>query len=96
MGLISDELYAVIHYVHFKIVLIFNLVMYSTFYESFLLYCMKYKLCVCLACHCEIENSVRFLQSAKESCNGSYTSVTTSQSQCYEDLRSIKHVRDYY
>lgn len=29
--------------------------------------------------------------SAKESCNGSYTSVTTSQSQCYEDLRSIKH-----
>ena len=35
------------------------------------------------------------LQAAKESCNGSYAEVTTSQSQCYEDIQSMKHVRDY-
>ncbi|KAK7851857.1 serine carboxypeptidase-like 18 [Quercus suber] len=30
-------------------------------------------------------------EAAKESCNGSYADVTTSQSQCYEDLQLMKH-----
>ncbi|XP_062177238.1 serine carboxypeptidase-like 17 [Alnus glutinosa] len=30
-------------------------------------------------------------KAAKESCNGSYSSVTTSQAECYEDLKLIQH-----
>lgn len=35
------------------------------------------------------------LQATKEACNGSYTSVTTSQPECYENLKLLEHVREF-